>query len=358
MGKIIKNSLISILILIPLLTSTRTNIIDELQLITVAGFDQVEDNKVRGTVTLTAYSYEEELNNTALSAISTSTRQLRLRLNSMSSRPIHGGKISSIVIQDHLAEDGIFDLLDTYYRDPTIALRAFLSVTRGSTYEMLNKEFPLQTEIGTYLKDMLDHNMERGNLPKSNMHLFMRAYFEKGHDPFMPILSYTNNVLQVDGTALFKDDRFVHALDIEEAFFLKLIKDGYQTGGVIELKVDNESEVAVLREMRSSSELSVDRESESLHIEIELKTRLSEYSGHTLNEAKLKEITQESDRVIEEGIRNLINVMQEKQIDPIGFGAREINRSELNEAEWYDLYGKLNVKVNVKTSIVESGVSQ
>lgn len=84
---------------------------------------------------------------------------------------------------------------------------------------MLNKEFPLQTEIGTYLKDMLDHNMERGNLPKSNMHLFMRAYFEKGHDPFMPILSYTNNVLQVDGTALFKDDRFVHALDIEEAFF-------------------------------------------------------------------------------------------------------------------------------------------
>ncbi len=110
--------------------------------------------------------------------------------------------------------------------------------------------------------------------------------------------------------------------------------------------------------MRSSSELSVDRESESLHIAIELKTRLSEYSGHTLNEAKLKEITQESDRVIEEGIRSLINVMQEKQIDPIGFGAREINRSELNEAEWYDLYGRLNVKVNVKTSIVESGVSQ
>ncbi len=131
MGKIIKNSLISILILIPLLTSTRTNIIDELQLITVAGFDQVEDNKVRGTVTLTAYSYEEELNNTALSAISTSTRQLRLRLNSMSSRPIHGGKISSIVIQDHLAEDGIFDLLDTYYRDPTIALRAFFERNEG-----------------------------------------------------------------------------------------------------------------------------------------------------------------------------------------------------------------------------------
>lgn len=358
MGKIIKTIVISIIIIIPLLTSIETNIIDELQLITVAGFDQVEGNKVRGTVTMTAYSYEEELSNSSLTAMSTSTRQLRLRFNTMSSRPIHGGKISSIVVQDQLAEDGIFDLLDMYYRDPTIALRTFLSVTRGTAYDMLNKEYPLQTEIGLYLKNMLDHNMERGNLPKSNMHLFMRAYFEKGHDPFMPILSYSEKALQIDGIALFKNDRFVHELDIEKSFFLKLLKDGYQTGGVIQLKVDDQNEVAVLREMRSSSDLGVDMETETLYVDIELKTRLSEYSGHNLDEAKLKEITQVADKVIEEGIRDLLKVMQEKQIDPIGFGARQINRSSLSEEEWYDLYSTLKVNVNVKSSIIESGVSQ
>ncbi|WP_054705483.1 Ger(x)C family spore germination protein [Bacillus sp. JCM 19041] len=328
MGKTIKAIIIVVLICLPLLSDINTHVIDELQLISVVGFDKADNDEIRGTVSLTAYSYEEELTNTALTAVSDSTRKLRLLFNSMSSRPLHGGKISSILLQDNLAEEGIFDVLDTYYRDPTIAMTAYLCVVKGTTNEMLNTEFPLQTEIGRYLNNLLDHNMERANLPKSNMHLFIRSYFEKGHDPIMPVLSYNERALRIEGIGLFKRDRLVHELDLNESFFLKLITDGYQTGGSIEVRVEDGSEVAVLRELRSDVDLGVDLEEGRLYADVDLKTRLSEYSGGLLTEEKIKQITKETDDYLKEEITQLLYQMQQLKIDPIGFVLVKLNEMD------------------------------
>lgn len=358
MGKTVKSIIIGILICLPLLTNINTHVIDELQLISVVGFDKADHDEIRGTVSLTAYSYEEELNNTALTAVSDSTRKLRLLFNSMSSRPLHGGKISSILLQDELAEGGIFDLLDTYYRDPTIAMTAHLCVVNGTANGLLNTEFPLQSEIGAYLNNMLDHNIERSNLPKSNMHLFIRSYFERGHDPIMPVLSYNERALKVEGVGLFKKDRLVHELDTDESFLLKLITDGYQTGGVIEVRVEDDSEVAVLRELRSDVDLGVDLEKGQLYAKVDLKTRLSEYSGGLLTEETLKLVTKDTNDFLVAGITQLMQQLQQLTIDPIGFGARQIEREGMTEEEWYEIYKELDLDIQVNTKIIESGVSQ
>ncbi|MFB4213531.1 Ger(x)C family spore germination protein [Shouchella sp. JSM 1781072] len=350
--------IISMLAILPSINSLRTNIIDELQLITVVGFDQEEGDLFRGTATVGAYSIEEEMNNATLSAVSSSTRQLRLLLNAMSSRPIHGGKISAIVVQDKLAEEGIFALLDTYYRDPTIALKSFLCVTKGDAHTMLSQEYPLQTEIGTYLSDMLDHNIRFGNLPLTNMHLFMRAYYEKGKDPIMPMLSYTDEFLRIDGLALFKKDQFVVDIDLKEAFYLKLIKDGYQNGGVIEISLNEGEEVAVLREIRSKLDLDTDLEKNVLKANLEIKTRISEYSGGSITEERITEIVKAATENITSGIEGIISLMQEHQIDPVGFGARQLINGDMDEDEWYDIFQQMEIDVEVDVNIVESGVSQ
>ncbi|PAD93508.1 Ger(x)C family spore germination protein [Shouchella clausii] len=358
MYKALKVSMLALLLFLPLFSVVTTRVIDELQLISVIGFDKGEEGAIKGTVSLTSYSVEEETKNTALSAESNSTRALRLKFNSMSSRPLHGGKISSILLEDQLAEGGIFDVLDTYYRDPTVATKAYLSVTNGTTQGLLNVQFPLQSEIGAYLKDMLDHNITQGNLPQSNMHLFMRAYFEQGHDPFLPYLSYSDRNLQVDGIALFKQDRLIDTLSLEESFLLKLLTDGYDKGGVIEIQLDEGEHVAVLRELRSDTDVHVDLKTRTLFIDVGLRTRLSEYSGGLLQEEKLQHITSEANASLQEGMKRLLQNLQEKEVDPIGFGARQIGKNGLNEEEWYQLYSKLAVDVRVSTHIVESGVSQ
>ncbi|GAF21538.1 LOW QUALITY PROTEIN: spore germination protein GerQC [Bacillus sp. JCM 19047] len=349
---------VTIMVVILFFSGVRTNIIDELQLVTIVGFDRAEDDQFRGTVTLSAYSMEEELNNVTLSAVSTSTRELRLKLNAMSSRPIHGGKISAIVVQDELAKSGIFSLLDTYYRDPTIALKSYLCVTRGKAETMLNREFPLQTEIGTYLSDMLSHNVDYGNLPLTNMHLFMRAYYEKGKDPIMPILSYTENALRVEGMALFKDDRFVAEVDLNDSFYLKLIQDGYQHGGLIEVAMDQGEGVAVLREIRSNLDLKTDMDQNVIHIDVKVKSRISEYSGGLITEEKVKDIVEAAKAILLSGIRDIVSLMQENQVDPIGLGARQFEKEKISEEEWYNAFQQMDVHVKVDVKIVESGVSQ
>ncbi|MFS0788409.1 Ger(x)C family spore germination protein [Shouchella sp. 1P09AA] len=358
MKRVVFIAIITILAMLPFFSVLRTNIIDELQLITVVGFDEDENERFKGTVTLTAYSIEEEMNNATLSATSSSTRELRLKLNAMSSRPIHGGKISAIVVQDELAEKGVFSILDTYYRDPTIALKSFLCVTRGSTETMLSREFPLQTEIGTYISDMLNHNVQYSNLPLTNMHLFMRAYFEKGKDPIMPMMSYTEDALRVDGIALFKDDKFATDIDLKDSFYLKLIKDGYQNGGVIEIQLKDEGEVAVLREIRSNLDLKSDIDANLLQAHVNIRTRISEYSGGLINDEQVQAITAAAKEDMTKGVERIIELMQEYQIDPIGFGARQLEKENLTEDEWYEMFQDMDIDVEVDVEIVESGVSQ
>lgn len=49
--------------------------------------------------------------------------------------------------------------------------------------------------------------------------------------------------------------------------------------------------------------------------------------------------------------------MQENQVDPIGLGARQLEKEKISEEEWYNAFQQMDVHVKVDVKIVESGVS-
>ncbi|WZY00180.1 Ger(x)C family spore germination protein [Bacillus sp. FSL W7-1360] len=351
---------ILVIICVALLAPNTTNVLDELQLMQTIGFDAGDDDDIIGTVGIISYSADKNYQTTTLSAPSDSARHHRIRMDSMTSHPLHAGKLTGILFGADLSERGIFDTLDTYYRDPKVAARAYLAVVDGEAKELLENNYPFQQEEIGYLNRLINHNINRGNLPRTNMHLFMRAFYGKGKDPFLPLLVYTDEYIRIQGLALFKGDKWVDQLNLEQAFFFKLLTDDYETGGFIELPIDENGEQAVLKELRSgkSFTFNIKEQYPSIDIHVRVKARLSEYSGKNLTEERLKEITAYSEKEMTKRLQKLLDDLQKKKLDPIGFGDQVIHRGPMDIKEWEEIYPQMALNATVSVKIIESGVSQ
>ncbi|MCM3712946.1 Ger(x)C family spore germination protein [Halalkalibacter oceani] len=338
-----------------------TLILDELQFIHSVGYDYIDEDRVEGTASVPIYKMEEQVGSETISAVASTSRDIRLELNARSSKPLHSGKISSILFSEEMAQKmGIMQILDSFSRDSAVGMRNFICITRDSPKKMLELSSPLEIDIAVYIKELIEQNIERQNIPQSNFHLFLKRYYEDGQDPFLPYLSLKGNTIQIEGVSLFQGDRYVGKLNLKEAFMMKILLEPF-ANGTYEVSLPEEGEYAVLRNIHSKAHYHIERNTNTpaIKIVINFTGKLNEYSGEKLNEQKLTEIVETLKQQLENDIVATIGLFQEKNIDPLGIGSRVKARNygfKLDEWKAYYPNAKVDVTVNVK--IKETGIRQ
>ncbi|EIJ80638.1 spore germination protein QC [Bacillus methanolicus PB1] len=330
-------------------------IVDDVSFKAASGYDYVNEKEVRGTFLVHEFLPDKSVKNITFSAVSSGIFEINKEIQYQVADPIVRGSLEAILFGNDLAKKGIKDFLDSFERDARIGAKLNLGVTEGEAKDVIEGEYGTRGNA-VYLDRMFEHNMEHQDLPQSNLKIFLTDYYQKGKDGYLPLLKKINKKkVEINGLCLFKDDKVVDELSAQKLFFFKLMTDQYSEGN-LKIKVDDK--IATVENISSKYKMKLTRRNPyKIDLNLKLKGEITEYTGKKLTRKTKDNIEKTMEKRINKECSKLISRFQEKNIDPIGFGAFAKSRTRnFDFSKWEDEYQHLTVDVNTEVNLVEEGV--
>ncbi|MDA2197149.1 MULTISPECIES: Ger(x)C family spore germination protein [unclassified Bacillus cereus group] len=344
---------------------------------TIIGFDLLDENTYKGTISLLQFDRKEEKTSVTLSAVGTTSKQIRQNLEQQTSHDLTSGQLRTILFDKYMTEMiGISSFLDTMQRDSSIGSLIFLAITNNAESTINNKNYEEYPEIGSYIYQLLDKHEKKEMLINSNLHDFISTLYEIGIDPTLPILSNENGVAPyLDGVALFRDDKMVGSISMKKTLYIKLFTDHNAFLGDITLNIP--AEVLEEKGIKLVEKQKGDKFNITIHpIKYRGNVELSQEESVNLNASilvstielqpsvtlKNKESIKKMELIIEEELNkefgDILEEFRKLNTDPIGIGRKikSIRKySNLNEKDLRGKYSTLNLKPNIKVEIKRTG---
>ncbi|UAL48817.1 Ger(x)C family spore germination protein [Sutcliffiella horikoshii] len=351
---------ISISICLFLTGCLEKEIVDDINIESVEGFDLIGENEVMGTFVVPVYQADKKIVNETFTAISQLNKDILRSAQKESSVPIVNGSLELVLFNKAMAEKGILQLVDGLQRDASIGTGLYLAIVDGETKELLEQNLGTRG-TGDHLFNLLKHNIERRDVPKTNLHIFLSDYFQKGKDPNLPILKKTEDSAEIVGVAVMKKDKYEMTIPNEKLFYFKTLVDKH-SDGTVSLEVDGKEEFVSIRSIKTDRKFKVKWEDDtpSIKITVRLDGAVREYTGNKVTPKELKEFQKLlEDKIIKES-QSMIQEFQEKGVDPIGLGYEAKSRKRgFDYKKWKDeTYPTLRVQVEADVRLISTGITE
>ncbi|MBU8768320.1 Ger(x)C family spore germination protein [Cytobacillus oceanisediminis] len=343
---------------------------------TILGFDLLDDETYKGTISLLQFDRLQGKTSTTISAEGSTSKEIRQRLEQQTSHDISSGQLRTILFDKKMAEEGIFSFLDTMLRDTSINPLIFLAITDKSEETINSKEYEEFPEMGSYMYQLLDKHEKKEMLINSNLHDFVSALYESGIDPTLPIIKNIKGEAPfIEAVALFRDDKMVGSISLIKTFYIKLFtnKNAFlgdltltipsdkleKTGVLISENAENEKYKITLHPINYRGKIEVvNNEIVNLNASISVSILETQPSTSIID----KESTRKLERLIGEELNNEFEkILEELKIletDPIGIG-RKIKSlrkySHLSNGELSEKYSAVKIKPNITVEIKRPG---
>lgn len=341
----------------------RTETIEKIQIIESIGYDAAEDKKYELTLGVIMFSPQEKgsfegktvsaANFTGYGAVWNAQRELP--------KAVAGGKILINLFGEDMAKKGIGRILDGTKRHPSLGRKIDFCIVEGEAKKLLEGHYSIMDQtVSRYIKDLITHS-KKGNLPTSNFHEFMYAYYSKGQDAFMPLLKKQGDNIQLSGLAFFKKDKYVDKIGADQLFVFKILYENMGRGTYVASFPDKDMYIA-MESVKSKVKYTITNGMGQPHIKIDIKMNAliddvnSNVELMTAMDKESLERLLEKD-IVEKGLE-LIKQFRENGIDPLGIADRARSQTrgwDLNK--WQELYPNAPVEINMKIDILETGIS-
>ena len=348
-----------LLISISLLSGcVEAEVIDEINIMTGLGYDLVENNKIKGTALYPSYRQEGTVENVTISATNDIARKVITEMQRKSPNPLVAGSLEIVIFSKEFAnEKGVFKIADSLQRDPSVGARLYLVVSEGSADEILSEQLGGEG-TGEYLSSLIKHNIEKRDLPQTNLHLFSYNYHLQGRDPYLPMIKRVGEKdIKICGVSVFKGDKIIHEVPEDKMLFFKLLVDRYSKGSVSGKDDGQESTMQIVDSHTKYIIEKKDEMVEKIRVQIKIEAIVQEYAGKRLTGKQIEKLETDFSNDIKKECTELIKSFQELNVDPIGFGA-EVRHDiyKFDQKEWEARYPNLEITVEPDVVISESGV--
>ncbi|GAA0614028.1 spore germination protein GerKC [Virgibacillus siamensis] len=328
-------------------------VIDQILMVTVAGYDYVDEDSIRGTVVAPTYLEEGQLVDLIYTDTASMIYENRNKLNRQASESLLNGKLEVVLFNRELAQKGLSKYIDYLIRDPSIGTQLNLAIVEGSTHEMLTS-IKAKKGAGVFLSDLIEHNIENGNMPIVNLKQFSSEVASKIIDPYLPIIKLKNGVPKITGLALFNSDQYVDKLPPDQVMLFKMLHETLRDGTYF---LETKNYNAAIQNVDSTREVEVMKKNGKLKVNFTLKIDavVREFTGKG-GLKKKKEIKNRFQKEISRKSVQLIKKLQEMEVDPLG--VEEIVKSRYrgyNKKRFEETYPRMEIDVDTEFTLSEFG---
>lgn len=296
-----------------------------------------------------------------------SPKEGRVHLNRKIEKVLVTGQLRSMLFAKDLAKQGIFNQLDSYRRDYTVGERLKIVVVNGSAVDLLTQKYSTIKSIGMRIDELLTQEAKIHEVPDVSLYSFVRDYFDDGADPVTPSIALVQGNLEVDGVALFQDDRYVGKIDIDDTVLFGLLSKSLKQGEIHLTFTERSSkskETAVISSLISKRKVKVYKHMEGppdIVIQIRLSAIILEYSGDASfkKPQEQKNICLDLSEALRKKLQSIVTYVQRQGGDNLGVGTyvrNSMSYEDWKAMDWDSVYPKANIRVEVETTIRDYGM--
>ncbi|NBD23198.1 Ger(x)C family spore germination protein [Paenibacillus glycinis] len=334
------------------------NIVNRIRILVAVGFDR-DGELCKGTVAYPNYIHRKG-SLAIMKGTGNDPKLILQHLSLQTPRKIRYNKINTIVFSREIAAGGITRLIDTVARDPSLGGNVLLAVSSCSAEKVINSLDRQELENSPY--NVVQQNIRDGNVPLSNLYLFLHDYYSEGKDPSMPSLRLdAERQIEVDGYALFKKERLRLVLDTPEMTLFEILL-GKKVKG--EVPFTYKGELFVMSIHHGSTRLSANMRAvpAAARFEVRLNGGIRSFQGNRIakNLFEVDDLAASIEHQLMEKLVALLKKIQANGIDSVGVGEefRSVDR-HWNAAEFYrNVYPAMKFDVRVKATLKNSGAGE
>ncbi|MEC2070764.1 Ger(x)C family spore germination protein [Alkalihalophilus marmarensis] len=342
-----------------------TRIIDEIAVIRTVAFDTDGEQNLSMTVSFPIFLEQGQENvqeRDIITADAETVKGARILLTEKSQKPLEFGQLNVVLIGEELATRGVEEAIDSLYRDASVGNRITLALVKGRAQDIVEANLGGGEQTGVYLSDLVQQNMETNTIPATNMHEFLFSLYNDARDPFLPVLAIENDRVGITGTALFKDDKYIRTLTLDDSFILKLMTTPTKrVSRQFYVQTGDQQAVVVLEKIFSNRKRSIDKTGPfpKYMIEIDIQAEIIDYTGEmNLDEDDLiADIEAQIEEKISTRGKTLLEQFRDEGVDPVAVGEkyRSTTRDWKPEQWETEIYQTMEFDVKTNVEILSSG---
>lgn len=370
-------NIIFFMLLVCILVSSlhlETNVLEKLGMTIAAGYDRGEGEKINATYVIHQIDPSSKSSVMTITSEGLTSKGARVAANRKSNKKVVSGQLRVAIYDYKLAQAGLLPLVDTLFRDASIASTVYMAISKDRAEDLLMHKYTQFPDVGTFIVDDIHQNIMDEQMVSGTLHEFLSTLYSTA-DPMVPLLQRKGDSIELKDVAVFSGNKLVGTVAPREAFFLKTIRDRFKAGS-IELSLDSDQlgdiakkvqdktvRVVVENISSDSSKKLISQNPLKFQVNIKLKGMLTESSAQldlgkaSVIQALQKGMNEES----EKQINGLLKKLTSLNSDPIGFGEifrSRVYHSNLTSETWHEMYKSASYDVHVDMKIVRLGQIQ
>ncbi|MGZ0038679.1 Ger(x)C family spore germination protein [Paenibacillus ottowii] len=274
-----------------------------------------------------------------------------------------------LLFGEALAREGISKMMDVIARIPQNRLSSLIVITKGSAMEMLQADAPIEQYPAEMVREL---NFSYMKEPRS-VKLLMNSILLDGIDPVVPVMSLVKNGpaslkdrktnIQIDGLAVFRQDRVTGIIDNHLSRFLLLGMEQAKETEIFVTPPKGKGYISVhLIENRVNIKPHIQGNEIAMTVRLDCNGNVKENETDfdISNEENLKWLEQQTVEEIKRELGAAVHVIQQKyHSDVLGLG-RAIITSHPEEwkrikPQWDQLYPKVEITIDPVVHIENIG---
>ncbi|MCB2292776.1 Ger(x)C family spore germination protein [Clostridium algoriphilum] len=297
-------------------------------------------------------------------SISDCKGQLTIKLG----KELNYSHVSFIVVGKHLADSGIYTVLDAALRGYKMSPDTPLLVTKGDAFDIIRATSVQEKIPANELDNILSLQSSFGFTNTVSILDFVNSLSSKTASPVVGVVNLSEDndadeTFEVVGTAVFKKDKLLGFMGMNETRGMQWIKGKVKFGFITTLSQDGAKITFEIDRSSSKIKPSIKTDSYAMLITIKEESVICEMTDE-LDPMKTPEIMNRlnirQDDAISNEIKLAINAAQKKfDADIFGFGEiihRDCPKEWTHiEGKWKDIFPDLNIKVTVSSSLKRPG---
>jgi spore germination protein len=335
--------------------------LEKLGMISVAGFDYIDNDNMRMTVIMPQPALEAQKHTQVISVDADMLHKGLVDISSRADKAVSLKQLRVVLFSEEFARKGqMKEMVEYLFKDADVRSSVFVAVVKESAEEMLRMEYPDKQNTSSYINNLFHPRQYTFFSPFTTIHEFVYDESDPLRDTIAPYVELKEEVIHIEGLAMFNDGKMETIFTQQEGKIIQILR-GREKLSVFAITLDDEGKEKVALEfVKSKAKVKTENlESPKVIMNLKFEGTLSEYEGDKdLAEKKnVETLEKEVSKNIEKDIRKLLEKCRELSIEPIGMFETLRMRYK---GDWpigltKELLAKAEFEINIETKLTSVG---